>query len=303
MDLSSRIENARRNYSIQGLLNTSKKKILCPLPMHIHQSNTPSFSIYWSKGAQHFKCHGNCGASGDVIDLVGYMNISGYRNEDLDLRIRALELLENRLEPTPYIPPEKPVKLDPLLWRKYLPPHVEAIQYAKRRGLNEETIVKFKLGQRGHYLTIPIFEENSLIGIKLRNLTEVGLRFMAAKGSKGGLFNFDMVAYKADPIFVVKGEIPAMLLDQMGYLACAPTGGEGSIFEHSRDVLLQALVFGKLIVIGDNDNAGQLLGKKRADMLGAKLVFPPGLYKDIDEYILAAGSSDAGRLLDSWKEG
>jgi hypothetical protein len=48
------------------------------------------------------------------------------------------------------------------------------------------------------------------------------------EGSRLGLFNYDKVYLSTGTVFVVKGEIPAMLLQQLGYAACAPTAGEGS---------------------------------------------------------------------------
>lgn len=71
------IRKAHDIHSVLGL-NAFKKTIVCPLPMQSHASNTPSFSIFWKYGVhQQFKCHGNGGAHGDVIDLVGYMSIAG----------------------------------------------------------------------------------------------------------------------------------------------------------------------------------------------------------------------------------
>ena len=78
-----RLEEIRATHSIQSVLGwpDRKKWGLCVLPQHVHGSNTPSFSIYPWQGKQLFKCHGNCGGKGDVIDLIGYLEIPGYNHD------------------------------------------------------------------------------------------------------------------------------------------------------------------------------------------------------------------------------
>ena len=88
-------------------------------------------------------------------------------------------------------------------------------------------------------MTIPIFEEGLQIAVKMRNLgvCDKNNRFIALKGSRQGLFNYDAVYLQPGVTFIVKGEIPAALLTQMGYLAVAPTGGEGGWRESWRTAL------------------------------------------------------------------
>ncbi|MCL4561889.1 MAG: hypothetical protein M1281_14930 [Chloroflexi bacterium] len=115
-------------------------------------------------------------------------------------------------------------------------------------------------------------------------------RYLNIAGSRKGLFNYDGVLYHSEPILIVKGEIAAALLVQHGFLACAPTGGEGSQPEEVRTAVALA---DKRIVVGDNDRdprvaeKTRLLAEKRATLYYADLVFPPPEYKDIDEYLLA----------------
>ena len=85
MTTIDQIRDLRRIYSIHGVLGigANVRWMSCPLPMHRRSGekrSTPSFSIYFDKdGVQRFKCHGNCGKRGDVIDLVGYLNIGACR--------------------------------------------------------------------------------------------------------------------------------------------------------------------------------------------------------------------------------
>lgn len=282
MNLNDQIAMARRTHDIHNVVGSEKKLIVCPLPMHIHANNTPSFSIFWWRGVQMFRCHGNCGLQGDVIDLVGFMRIPGYQPHNKEHIRRALQLLDNKYEKV-VLPPVKRVSLRGDEWLDFLPPGPEVVEYARSRGLTPETLKKFHIGQSTHWMTIPSFEDNRLVGLKMRNLETEGLRFMALKGSHQALFNYDAIFLKTRPVLMVKGEIPAMLLDQLGFLACAPTGGEGGWREHWR----VALALSKVTVVGDNDPTGIEMAHKRAALLNGEVRFPPPEYKDIDEWILA----------------
>ena len=270
MGLREDIEEARRTHDIQAILGTKKKKIICPLPGHVHSSRpTPSFSIFWKDGGQYFKCHGNCNLTGDVIDLVGYLNIPGYDQRDGNMIRKALGYLDQKFEISVPIP-VKETTLTGSEWFDYLPISETGREYAHKRGLNDDTIQKFNLGYWKGFLSIPCFEEQRLAGVKMRRVRIGEPRFFSIEGSRQGLFNFDKVAYSLDVTFIVKGEIPCMLMDQMGFQACAPTGGEGGWDERWRS----ALALSKNIVVGDNDGPGRMLGEKRALLLGAMLVFP-----------------------------
>lgn len=287
--LSELIADTRATHDIRNILGLSKndRVIVCPLPQHAHKKNTPSFSIFWRGGKQWWRCHGSCDMEGDVVDLVGFMRVNGYDKRNPDKIREAVNLLDDRFEITVPVP-EKEVMLSGREYLKFLPPGDEVIEYAATRGLTPETLTVFKVGQSGHYMTIPLFEEGVLKGIKMRNIWKCDpkYRFFQMEGSRLGLFNYDRVEFRTGAVFVVKGEIPAMLLHQMGYVACAPTAGEGSykgqVFRWNT-----ALALASKVIVGDNDEPGRVLGKKRAMLFGGTLVFPPDTYKDIDQFILA----------------
>lgn len=298
-------------YDVLDLDNT-RDKIVCPLPDHVHANNTPSFRIFFGEdGIQRFHCHGNCGHHGDVIDLVGYLSVTDYDGNNPEHIQRAISLLDQEapIRTEPVVAPKRK-GLAPNKWRDYLPPGREVIEYAATRGLHINTVEKFRIGQYSHFMAMPVFEDRILKMIKFRNLWPTEqcdesdfdhLRFWTAKGSRKSLFNFDRVAYNPSPILVVKGEIPAMLLDQFGILACAPTGGESSYVEEWAEALTLSQ---KIVVVGDNDRDPetrekmQEFARKRADILHAELRFPPEDFKDIDEFILA--DIHALELIRSW---
>lgn len=289
MKLKDQIDEAVRTHDIRDVVNfpRGQKVVLCPLPFHLHRHNTPSFSIFVRDGKQYWKCHGNCNMEGDVVDLVGFLSVPGYSRHDPRLVEQALTKLSTRYEPK-FVKIEEEPKLVGNEWRAYLPAGQRVIEYAATRGLTPDTLKKFKIGQNVRWMTIPCFENGLLRGIKMRNIYPDGdgryPRYIQYKGSRQGLFNFDVVNMTLSPVLVVKAEIPCMLLDQLGLLACAPTGGEGGWQENWRTALALS---SRRVVVGDNDEAGVRLGERRAAFLSAELKFPPKQYKDVDQWIIA----------------
>lgn len=293
-----------RIYDIGTVLGTNLRKILCPFPDHKHHNYTPSFSIFFSEGKQRFRCFG-CGRTGDVIDLVGYLYIPGYQHDDPKHLNTAMNLLTGgKYESTPVIPPApKATGIYQGEWQFYTPPRTEALEYIEQRGfygVHED----FRLGQldkeSASYLTIPCFHNDILQGIKLRLIKGEGTRYKSIKGSRGGLFNYDGIKDITGTVFVVKGEIAAMVMEEYGYHACSTTTGE------SGDMSPYVHLFAdnkKVVVIGDNDAHTNSQIKKhtelRARILDAELIYPSIEFKDVDEWILA-DQGEAIKILDSY---
>jgi len=300
MTLKDDLETARSTHDIRSVLGLSdnKRVIVCPLPGHTHVSNTPSFSIYWRKGLQWWKCHGSCQREGDVVDLVGYLRVPGYNPRDPDKVREALGLLDSRYE-VKLVIPEKTIRLAGDEWMNFIPPSREVVEYAHTRGITDASIKKFRIGQKDSYMAIPAFQDGRLMGIKFRSFRDCtkARRFWSQAGSIKTLFNWDKIYLETGTVFVVKGEIPAMIIDQMGFNVCAPTGGEGSYLDSWRT----ALALANVVVIGDNDAPGRVLGDTRAKFFTAKLVFPPEEFQDIDKYILADPEA-AAETLRKWSE-
>ncbi len=299
------IEDIRKMYDLVDIVEragvllkggATKKWGLCPFPDHVHKSFTPSFSIYWTGDRQRFKCHGSCGRSGDVIDFAGYMNDASYNSDDNTKYVKAANLLSGgRYEISiPTRPPPTP-SLPQWLADDCIPANSTTLRYAFGRGIGIDQIKKFSIGQPTprmekepynlwdpqKWITIPTFHGDELMGIKLRNNAGGRIRYMNVSGSRKGLFNYNGVAMSTEAVLVVKGEITAMVADGFGFLACAPTGGEGSYM----DGVIHALAFAKVLVIGDNDNRD--LAERRATQLNAKVAFPPKDYNGWDDWVLS----------------
>ncbi len=270
------------------------------MPSHVHANHTPSFRIFTGEdGVQRFQCHGNCGLGGDVVDLAGHLYVDGYNDKDprdIEEAIKYLGANAPIREPRAALPK---AGLAPNKWREYYPAGPEVVAYAATRGLHTNTLKHFRVGQYKHFMAIPIFEQEVLKGIKFRNTwpkeklqgeaTFDSLRFWAEKGSSKALFNYDGVAHTTQPLLVLKGEIPVMLMHQFGILACAITGGESAFIEPWLPLFAYSR---RIVVVGDNDEDPETRAKMvakaehRAQALRADLKFPPEGVKDIDEWVL-----------------
>ena len=272
---------------------------ICPMPFHIHSNNTPSFSIYQGEDRQRFKCHGNCGAYGDVIDFVGYMEIPGYNPLDKTQRSLALSYLRNGRQPTPpkYKVAKKKPFLPQFLYEKFFPLAQNVREYLIMRGLSDELIEEFKFGSAStivdnrpvkksveNILSIPTFELGTLMGIKLRSLHDPRFRYFSITGSRSSFWGYDDVYHTTEPVLVTKGELCAAVMRQAGFLSAAPTGGESQ--RASFDRIKDALVLTRAIYVSDNDETGYEYGPIRAALLNARLKYPPKKYKDWDEWYL-----------------
>jgi hypothetical protein len=290
----SSFRNLARLYDIYTVLgiDPTKKVFICPLPQHIHYNYSPSFGIHIARnGRQYFRCFGNCGLYGDVIDLVGYLEIPGYSPKNPE----HVRMAAARLQGSPISPPKQEQKkstLEPGLWKKYMPPGPKILEYGRTRGLTPATLEKFKVGEKAGAMSIPVFENGQLKAIKFRSTRKnAKVRYWSEAGSVNALFNHDKVALTDRPVAVLKGEIPVMLFDQLGLLACAPTTGEERSDMSEWKHLFAFSV--KKIVITDNDPdpiiRARIVAKAamRAAQIGAELRFPPEQFKDVDEWILA----------------
>jgi len=320
-------DEARKLYNIEDILTRAGAKLkgsgrskwcVCPLPSHIHHNYSPSFSIYWgsSRGEriQMWKCHGACNTGGDVIDLIGYLQIPGYQKMNTDYRIKAYKLLTgSQFSVSPPKPPPPVPTLPQWLGKNIYPPNDMVRRYILNRGILEEQIEQFGLGslkpwvkekygfkEPEKWLAIPTYHGSKLMGVKLRN-TGKGIRYMSFPGSRKGLWGFNDVNMTEDVVFIVKGEIAAIIMRRFNFLSCAPTGGEAGGIEDIRN----ALVLSKNIVIGDNDESEETRAKmqkhaeNRALLLNADLYFPPLPYKDVDEWLLE--DPNAQEVIRKWK--
>lgn len=319
------IETMLERSGVQVSGTSGARYCVCPLPQHAHSTHpTPSFSIFSRGGTQRFKCHGNCGLTGNVIDFIGYMELSGY-DKSREMYRKAAELLtggEYRISP-PEIP-QAVTSLPNWLWEEMIPPSEAAVRYALSRGIGEMEIEEFRLGTPAmkmkeepynlhsprKWMSMPTFHLGELVGIKLRRIQQPGervkVRFLQVPGSRKGLFNHDAVYLEQGIVFVVKAEITTMVLTtfarkhNLPLLACAPTGGEGAYVTD----IQHALGLARVIVVGDNDpgtigERTKAQAERRAAEFNGILRFPPPEFKDLDDFIRAK-PNEARSMIEGW---
>lgn len=271
----------------------TKHKIKCPF----HDDKSPSLHLYDDGG---WKCFG-CGRHGDVLDFVGlYLKGTTYDPaqhllEVIDylggIDIRPLQRAERpasqptepRTEHTTF-PPDRV-----MFWHASLMP--EHRRYWHSRGLSDETIDKFRLGWDGDRLTIPVCYRGLCYGIKKRAWGDAQPKYTMAKGSHVGLFNADIltILHGGDiPLFIVEGEVEAMLLDQLGYPSISSTGGAGTFKPHWATFLAH---LDRIIVIYDNDAPGMAGALRvRALLRRAQIAKWPSGFKDGGEFLPTDGA-------------
>jgi hypothetical protein len=194
----------------------------------------------------------------------------------------------------------------------------EMLTYLKGRGLTAQTIGKYKLGLAGkqgiidnlvaegysfkelkaaglftdyngkdvplfwNRLMIPYYQRGHVVAIRGKS---IGRGTIQAKNTSIQLFGTDnLLGHKE--VYICEGEMDAMLLDQLGYPACAIPGA-GSFQEHWKPWFEAAT---RVFVVLDADEAGDKGAFRIKGMLGEKakiveLPIPEGEEStDIGEY-------------------
>lgn len=174
----------------------------------------------------------------------------------------------------------------------------EILLYLKNRGLSPKTIGKYRLGWADKDFTDKMLHK----GYSIRDQTNAGLRTTNQEGKDYPLFwkrimipyeqrgyvvtlrgkqvlgntlqakNTSIYLFGVDnllghkEVYICEGEMDAMLLDQMGYPACAIPGA-GNFQEHWRPWFEDAM---RVFVVLDSDEAGIKGAHRIKQMLGEK---------------------------------
>ena len=182
----------------------------------------------------------------------------------------------------------------------------------ERQGLNKDTVIKYLIGFDGTRFTIPIFDQNeNVLNIRKWSAKSKQYKMINEKGF-GERRLYPIRAAESDPIIIAEGEFKALLLNQLGFNAIAPTGG-ASTWSHDWNNLFKDK---QVYIMYDIDQAG-INGAKRVakeiyDLAtSVKIVDLPIDPKkipngDITDYIIELGhtATDIQQLLNEateWK--
>lgn len=140
-------------------------------------------------------------------------------------------------------------------------------KYWYKRGINDSTIDRFRLGFYNGFSTIPIYMDGTFRQFQLRkDATDTEPRQIRPyyKGVGGILFNSDLLKV-VDEIFITEGLTDCLRLNQEGIPSVTYTTGAGGWHnEWFKKFLHQK----KIYVVFDNDEAGKKGVNKVAENLG-----------------------------------
>ncbi len=148
-----------------------------------------------------------------------------------------------------------------------------AANYYKSRKITKDSVIKYKLGysEKQDMVTIPVYSPDGLcLGFVGRSVEGKIFKNTSGLPKSKTLFNLQR-AKRYDKVFVVESSFDAIRLEQIGVHAVATLGA--TISKEQRKLLKQ--YFNEVIVLGDNDEAGQNMSKKMIAYFGIGCIAPP----------------------------
>jgi len=158
-----------------------------------------------------------------------------------------------------------------------------AQEYFTSRKITKDSVIKYTLGysENQDMVTVPIYTPEGLcIGFVARSVEGKVFKNTPGLQKSKTFFNLHR-AKRHDKVFVVESSFDAIRLEQVGAHAVATLGA--TISKEQRKLLKQ--YFNQVIVLGDNDEAGQNMSKKLIASFGAGCVAPslPEGIKDVSD--------------------
>jgi DNA primase len=148
-----------------------------------------------------------------------------------------------------------------------------AANYYKSRKITKDSVITYKLGysEKQDMVTIPVYSPDGIcLGFVGRSVEGKVFKNTPGLPKSKTLFNLHR-AKRYDKVFVVESSFDAIRLEQVGVHAVATLGA--TISKEQRKLLKQ--YFNQVIVLGDNDEAGQNMSKKMIAYFGTGCIAPP----------------------------
>lgn len=158
-----------------------------------------------------------------------------------------------------------------------------AADYLRGRSITKDSVEKYLIGysEKQDMITIPIFSvDNICLGMVGRSIE--GKQFKNTPGLPRNKTFFNISRNKAaDKIFLVESSFDAIRLEQVGAKALASLGASTSSYQ--RELLKK--YFNSIIVVSDNDDAGNTMKEKLKAALGSKVIAAklPEEIKDVSD--------------------
>lgn len=270
------------------------KKYHCPNTFaHKHGDKDPSMS--WDSKRFQFYCF----ACGMKIDIYGYYK--DHLNYTHDEVVRELLGVDNykdtsmqKSRDTFYSESKKVADITE-----------ECIKYIKSRGIKEETIKQFNLCSYKNAIAFPYYKFDTVVGYKTRKPLKdpEKPKMLNITGSKPYLFNAQNIDLENKELIICEGEFDCMIIYQCEFTNVVSVGAGANslaaLIEQAKDFLEN---FESIIVISDNDKAGEEMDRKMVELLGDKVkLIDKRLYtmNDVNEEYYKGGSSKIAELIDS----
>jgi DNA primase len=257
--------------------------IFCPFH---NNYRTPAAEVHKESGL--FYCF-SCQETKTLIDVV--MQVSGRtyfesirlvdsKSDGKNLLDNIQQTLEKKVEFKEY-DLEVIRKLNNNVFR-----NKRAQEYFTFRKITRDSVIKYQLGysENQDMVTIPVHApDGTCIGFVARSIE--GKVFKNTPGMQKSKTFFNLhKAKRYDKVFVVESSFDAIRIEQADAHAVATLGA--TISKEQRKLLKQ--YFNQIIVLGDNDEAGQNMSKKLISSFGTGCIAPP----------LPAGIKDVSDLSD-----
>lgn len=158
-----------------------------------------------------------------------------------------------------------------------------AISYFASRKINESSMSKFKLGysEKQAMITVPIHSPDGMaLGFVARTIEGKEFKNTPNLPKSKVLFNLHRIKHE-DTAYVVESSFDTIRLDQLGFPAVATLGANVSKMQ----IELLKKYFNQVIVITDNDDAGDRMYDKIVEGLGGRVsrIKLDSQYKDIGD--------------------
>lgn len=199
---------------------------------------------------------------GDMLDLW-----AACRAQSIAEAIREAKAylgIRDQMPPRPgkaYRRPERP---------SCKPPRSKVREWLLGRGITEETIAAFKIGEQVHgtkaMAVFPYLRDGELVNAKYRNPDDKRDMRQEA-GAEPCLFGWDLIDPRTRVIAITEGEIDAMTLHQAGIPALSVNAGAGNFqwVENDWDRLER---FSEVLICFDDDDAGRKGAAEAVQRLG-----------------------------------
>lgn len=254
--------------------------VFCPF-----HSNFRSPAAEISKESGWLYCF-SCHASKSLQEVVMHVTNRTYfesmrliesKKNDGDITVDMNRMLEKKEEFVPF---------DELLIKRLNNQALDssrAMNYFSRRGISENSVKTYLLGysDKKDMVTIPITSPDGMyIGFVGRSVE--GKEFLNSPGLPRSktLFNISR-AKRYDTVYVVESSFDAIRLEQIGVHAVATLGA--SVNRTQKELLKK--YFNNIIIIADNDEAGQGMANRLIEDLGHRVISPklPSTAKDVSD--------------------